>query len=199
MTNVYSILKKKRHLFASKGPCSQSYGLSLVMCGCELDRKEGWVPKSLCFQTVVLETTLESAYYSKEITPVYPKGNQSWIFNGRTDAETEAPKLWSPNTESRLIGKDPCAGKDWGQEKKGTTEDEMVAWHHQLNDMSLSKLQEMVKDREAWRAAVHGVTKSQTGHSDWTITTCMVINAFRKPLYLFFLGIPVISSTFHFP
>ena len=95
--------------------------------------KEGWVPKNWCFQTVVLENTLENHLDCKEIKPVNPKENQLWIFIGRTDAKTEAPVLWLPDLKSQLIGKDPDAGKDWGQEEKGATEDEMVGWHHQKN------------------------------------------------------------------
>ena len=99
----------------------------------ELDHKESWVLENWYFWTVVLEMTLESPLDSKEIKPVSPKGNQSWIFIGRTDAEAEAPILWPPNAKSWLIWKDSDAGKDWGQEEKGMTEDEMVGWHHQLN------------------------------------------------------------------
>ena len=98
-----------------------------------LDHKESWVLKNWCFWTVVLEKTLESPLDCKEIKPVNPKGNQSWIITGRTDAETEAPILWPPDAKKCLIIKDPDAGKDWSQEKKGTTGDEMVGWHHQLN------------------------------------------------------------------
>ena len=108
---------------------------------------------------------LESPLDCKEIQPVNSKGNQSWIFIGRTDAEAEAPILWPPHVKSQLIGKDPDAGKNWGQEEKGMTE---VRWHHDSMVMSLSKLQEMVKDREAWLAEVHGVTKSQTWLSNQT-------------------------------
>ena len=96
----------------------------------ELGHKEGWVPENWCFGNVMLEKTLKSPLDCKEIKPVSPKGNQSWIFIGRTDAEAEAPILWSPDTKSRLIGKDPDAGKDWGQEETGVAEDEMVGWHH---------------------------------------------------------------------
>ena len=99
----------------------------------ELDYKESWVLKNWCFRTAVLEKTLESPLDSKEIQPVHSKGNQSWIFTGRTDAEAETPVLWPPDEKSWLIWKDPDAGKDWGREEKGTTEAEMVGWYHQLN------------------------------------------------------------------
>ena len=99
----------------------------------ELDYKESWVPKNWCFWTVVLEKTLESPLDSKEIKPVNPKGNQSWILIRRTDAEAETPILWPPHAKSWLIGEDSDAGRDWGQEEKGTTEDEMAGWHHQLD------------------------------------------------------------------
>ena len=99
----------------------------------ELDHKESWALKNWCFQIVVLEKTLESSLGCKEIKLVNPKGNQPWIFNGRTDAEADVPILWPPDVKSRLTGKDPEAGKDWGQEEKGVTEDEMVGWHHRLN------------------------------------------------------------------
>ena len=98
----------------------------------ELDYKESWVPKNWCFWTVVLEETLESPLDCKEIQPVHPKGNQSWIFTGRTDAEAETPILWPPDVKSWLIGKDPDAGKDWRWKEKGRTEDEMAGWHHRL-------------------------------------------------------------------
>ena len=111
---------------------------------------------------MVLEKTLESSFDSKEIKPVNPKGNQPWIFIGRTDAEAEAPILCPPDVKSWVIGKYPDAGKDRGREEKGATENEMIGWHHWLMDMSLSKLWEIVKDREAWQATVHGATKSQT-------------------------------------
>ena len=100
----------------------------------EFNYKKGWMPKNWYLWTVMLEMTLEGPLKSKEIKPVHPKGNiQSWIFIGRTDAEAEAPILGPPDAKSQLIGKDPDAGKDWGQEEKGTTEDKMVAWHHWLN------------------------------------------------------------------
>ena len=130
----------------------------------DLNHKEGWVPKNQSFRIVVLEMTLESPLDCKQIKPVNPKGNQPWIFTGRTDAYAKAPILWPPDAKSWLIG------KDWGQNKKVVTKDEMVGWHHRLNDVSLSKLKEIVKDRESWRAAVHGVTKSQTWPSDRATT-----------------------------
>ena len=99
----------------------------------ELDHKEGWAPKNWCFQIVVLEKTLESLLNCKEIKPVNPKGNQSWIFIGRTDAEAEASILRPPDAKSWLIGKDSDAGKDWRWEEKGMTEDEMAGWHHWLD------------------------------------------------------------------
>ena len=127
-------IRKQRHYLANKGPSSQSYGFSSGHVWMwELDYKESQALKNWCFWTVVLEKTLESSLDTKEIQPVYAKGNQSWVFIGRTDVEAETPVLWAPDAKSWLIGKDPDAGKDWGQEEKGTTEDEMVGWHHQLN------------------------------------------------------------------
>ena len=158
---------------------------------CELDYKEGWVLKNWCFRTLVLEKTYESPLDSKEIKLVNPKGNQLWIFTGRTDAEAEAAILCLPDGKIWHIGKDPDVGKNWRQKEKWMTEDNIVGWHHQLNghvavvvqflshiqlfatlwtttDTSLSKLWEMVKDSEAWGPAVHGVVKSQIWLRDWT-------------------------------
>ena len=133
MTNLNSVLKSK-DITAKKGPYSQSCGFSSSLIWMwELDHKEYWVPKNWCSLTVVLEKTLESPLDGKEIKPVNPKGNQPWLFIGRTDAKAEAPILWPLDAKSRLIGKHADAGKDWRQEEKGTTENEIVRWHHRLD------------------------------------------------------------------
>ena len=133
MTNLDSILKS-RHYFASKGPSSQSYGFfSSHVWMWELDYKDSWAVKNWCFWTVVLEKTLESPFDRKEIQPVNPKGNQSWIFMERTDAEAEAPICRPPDSKNWLMGNNPDAGKDWRWEKKGTTEDEMAEQYHWLD------------------------------------------------------------------
>ena len=129
--------------------------------------KESWVLKNWCFCSMVLEKTLESLLDCMEIQSVHPKGNQSWIFIGRTDAKAETLILWPPDVKNWLIWKDPDAGKDWRWEEKGTTGDEMVDSITDLTDMNLNKLRDLVIDREAWRAAVHGVTESQTWLRNW--------------------------------
>ena len=127
-------IKKERHYFAKKGPSSQGCGFpSSCVWMWELDYKEIWVLKDWCFWAVVLEKTLESPLDCKEIQPINHKGNQSWIFTGKTHAEAETPILWSSDVKNWLTGKVPDAGKDWRQEEKGMTEDEMVGWHHSLN------------------------------------------------------------------
>ena len=138
MTNRDGILKGRD--ITDKGPSCQSYGFSSSHVWMwKLDHKESWVPKNWHFWTVVLEKTLESPLDCKEIQPVHPKGNQSWIFIGRTDAEAEEPILWPPDVNNWLIRKDPDAGKDWRQEEKGMTGDEMVGWHHQLDRPKLEQ------------------------------------------------------------
>ena len=123
-----------RHYFANKGTSSQSYGFySSHVWMWELDYIENWEPKNWCFRTVVLEKSLESPLDCKEIQPVHPKGNQSWVFIGRTDAEVETPIRWPLDAKNWLIGKDPDARKNWRQKEKRVTKDEMVGWHHQLN------------------------------------------------------------------
>ena len=153
--------------FANKGPSSQSFGFTNSHVRMwELNYKENWALKNWRFWTMVLEKTLESPLDCKEIQPAHPKGDHSRVLIVRTDVETEMPILWPPDAKNWLTGKDPDSGNDWKQEEKGTTEDEMVGWHHQLMDMSLSKL------RDWWWAGKPGVlqrvTKSQTQLRDWT-------------------------------
>ena len=135
MTNLDSVLKSRDITLPTKVCLVKAIVFPVVMYGLwELDHKEGWEPKDWYFWAVTLEKTLESPLDCKEIKPVNPKGNQPWIFIGRTDAEAEAPILWPPDAKSQLIGKDPDAGKDWGQEEvKRVTENEMVRWHHKLS------------------------------------------------------------------
>ena len=158
-------IKKQRHYFANKGPSSQGYGFSSGHVWMrELDCEESWAPKNWCFWTVVLEKTLESPLDCREIQPVHPKGDQSWVFIGRTDVEAETPIIWPPNAKSWLIGKDRDAGKDWGQEEKGTTEDEMVGWHYQLNGHELGQTQ---GDNE-WQEGLMGCSPWVCKESDMT-------------------------------
>ena len=162
-------IKKQRHHFANKGPSSQGYGFSSGhVCIWELDCEESWAPKNWCIWTVVLEKTVESPLDCKEIQSVHPKGDQSWIFIGRTDAETETPVLLPSHAKSWLIGKDPDAGRGWGQEEKGWQRMRWLDGITDSMDMSMSELRELVTDRETWRAVIHGVVKSRTRLSDWT-------------------------------
>ena len=160
-------VKKQRHYFANKCLSSPGYGFSSShLWMWELDYKESWALKNWCFWTMVLEKTLESPL-NKKIQPVHPKGNQSWMFIERTDVEAKTPILWPPDVKSWLIWKDPDAGKYWRWEEKGTTEDEMVGWHHWFNGhMSLSKLQETLS---RWWSGRPGMLQSmgsqRVGHN----------------------------------
>ena len=133
MANLDCILKSRGIILPAKIQTVKAGFSSGHVQMWELNHKEGWVSKNWCFWTVVLEKTLENPLDCKEIKPVSPQGNKSWLFTVRTDAEVEAPILWPPDAKNGLIGKDPDAGKDWRREKKGTTEGEMVEWHHWLN------------------------------------------------------------------
>ena len=169
MTNIDSLLKSRFITLLTKVHIVKAMDFfSSHVWMWESDHREGWVMKNWGFWTVVLEKTLESPLDCKVIQPAHPKGNQSWIFIGRTDAEAETPILWPPDAKSWLIGKDSDAGKDWGQEEKGTTEDEMLGLYHWLNGYEFNQASGVGDGSEVWRAAVHGVTKSRTRLSNWT-------------------------------
>ena len=156
-------IKKQRHYFVSKGLSSQGYGFSSShVWMLELDYKESWAQKNLCFWTVVLEKTLKNPLDCKESQPVHPKGSQSWIFIGRTDAEAETP-MWRADSFEKTLR----MGKIEGRRRRGWQRMKWLDGVTDSMDMGLGGLQELVLDREAWRAVVHGVIKSRTWLSDW--------------------------------
>ena len=158
-------IKKQKHYFANKGPSSQSYDFfSSHMWMWELDHKESWAPKNWWFWTVVLEKILESPLDCKEIQPVHPKGNHPWIFIGRTTAKAETPILWPPDVKNWLIWKDPDAGKDWRQEEKGITKDQMVGWHHGPNGHEFEQALGVGDGRGSLSCC------SPWGHKEWDTT-----------------------------
>ena len=164
---------KQSHYFANKGLSGQSHGFSSSHVWMwELDDKESWRPKDWCFWTVVLEKTLESPLNCKEVQPVHPTGNQSWIFTGRTDAEAGAPILWPPDMKNWLIGKDADAEKDWGQKEKGMREDEMVGWHHWLDGHEFEQAPGVGDEQGRLCCSPWGHKESDTTERlNWTDTT----------------------------
>ena len=185
MTNLDSILKSRSIL---KGPYSQSYGFSSSHVWMwQLDHKESWAPKNWCFWTAVLEKTLESPLDCKEIQPVHPKGDQSWMFIGRTKAEAEIPILWPPDAKNWLIGKDHDAGKDWRQEEKGTTQGEMARCHHGLDGRE-SEWTPGDGDGQGGLACCNSWGCKESDTTEWLNWTELIL------LYLNYLMMPSISA-----
>ena len=194
-------IKKQRHYFVNRGSSSQGYGFSSGHVSMwDLDCEESWVPKNWCFWTMVLKKTLEIPLGCKEIQPVHPKGDQSCVFIGRIDAEAETPILWPLHVKSWLIGKDPDAGRDWGQDEDEMGWDEMGGITDSMV-MGLGGLWKLLMDREAWCSAIHGVTKSRTRLSDWTelnwtILCCFLNTASCLSVCIFFSVTKNVSITY---
>ena len=168
VTNLDSILKSRDNTLPTKVRLVKAVVFPVVMYGCELDYRESWVQKNWCFWTVVLEETVESPLDYKEIQPVQPKGNQSWVFFGKNDAKAETPVFWSPHAKSWLIGKDSDAGRDWGQEEKGMTEDEMAGWHHWLDGCE-SEWTPGVGDGQGGLACCDSWGRKESDMTEWLI------------------------------
>ena len=186
MTNLDSILKKQRHYFADKGPSSQSYGFSSShVWMSDLHQRESWAPKTWCFWTVVLEKTLESPLDCIEIQPAHPKGNQSWIFTGRTDAEAEAPILWPPDAKNWLTGKDPVAGERLKAGREPDDRDEMVGWCHRLDGHEFGPAPE-VGDGQGKLACCSLRGHKELNMTEWLNWTFFLSSMIRSPTAAYF-------------